>query len=95
MRFRDGDGGISPSRAKGAGHQTDYEGSDHENQRGEREYGADHERGIKLYPLQAPEQVEMSVPVNGGNRLVQARSIAILCSRSEAACASAAAARAA
>jgi hypothetical protein len=35
------------------------------------------ERGIKLYPVQAPDQVEMSVPVNGGNRLVQARSIAI------------------
>lgn len=35
------------------------------------------ERSIKLYPVQVPDQVELSVPVNGGNRLVQARSIAI------------------
>lgn len=35
------------------------------------------ERGIKLYPVEAPDRIEMSVPVNGANRLVQARSIRI------------------
>jgi len=33
------------------------------------------ERGIKIYPVQAPDQVTMNVPVNTSNRLVQARSI--------------------
>ena len=33
------------------------------------------ERSIKIYPVQAPDQVTMNVPVNTSNRLVQARSI--------------------